>query len=149
VKNLIECFKWVEAQICVASESRLKETEDEEERQGKSMQTAENKKRRGEREEKRREEKADKSARENREERTTSKRERSGRCCPFYNLLLGCPGTGPGNTGRRMEYYVHDPTRRNPANFLRHCTIEPYLPFKKPGIVTTVGLKESGAKSDG
>jgi hypothetical protein len=105
----LNAFIWVEAQICVASESRLKETEEKEERQGKSIQTAENKKRRGERE--RREEKADKSARENREERTTPKRESSGRCCPFYNLLLGCPGTGPGNTGRRMEYYVHDPTR--------------------------------------
>jgi len=146
VKNLVECFIWVEAQICVASESRLKEAEEEEERQEKSMQTAENKKRRGERE---REEKADKSARENREERTTPKRERRGHCCPFYNLLLGCPGTGPGNTGRRMEYYVHDPTRRDPANFLRHCTIEPYPPFKKTGIVTTVGLKAGGGKSDG
>ncbi len=152
MKNLVECFIWVEAQICVASESRLKEAEEEEERQGKSMQTAENKKRRGERErerEREREEKADKSARENREERTTPKRERRGHCCPFYNLLLGCPGTGPGNTGRRMEYYVHDPTRRDPANFLRHCTIEPYPPFKKTGIVTTVGLKAGGGKSDG
>ncbi len=54
-KNLVECFIWVEAQIYVPRESRLKEAEEEEERQGKSMQTAENKKRRGERERERRE----------------------------------------------------------------------------------------------
>lgn len=54
MKNLVECFIWVEAQICVASESRLKEAEEEEERQEKSMQTAENKKRRGEREKEKR-----------------------------------------------------------------------------------------------
>jgi len=148
VKNPVECFIWVQAQIYVASESRLKETEEEEERQGKSMQTAENKKRSGEREKRRRT-----RARERTEKKeTTSKRERRGRCCPFYNLLLGCLGTGPGNTGRRMEYYVHDPTRPDPTRpgqfsaALHNRTVPT---FQKTGIMTTVGLKESGGKSDG
>ncbi len=153
MKNLVECFIWVEAQICVACESRLKGNRRGRRKVRKKHANCREQEEKGR---ERREEKADKSAREKREERTTPKRERSGRCCPFYNLLLGCPGTGPGNTpGRRMEYYVHDrpdPTRPDPTrpgqfSAALHNRTEPT--FQKTGIVTTVGLKESGGKSDG
>lgn len=148
MKNLVECFIWVEAQICVASESRLKEAEEEEERQGKSMQTAENKKRREERE---REKRRRTRARERTEKKEQLQNENVGVTAAQF-IIFFWAARAPGRETLADEWNTTsttrpDPTRPGQFSAALHNRTVPT--FQKTGIVTTVGLKAGGGKSDG
>jgi hypothetical protein len=115
------------------------------------MQTAENKTRRGEREEKRRRTRA----RERREKKEQLRNENAAVAAAHF-IIFFWAARAPGRETHRADEWnttsTTDPTRPDPTrpgqfSAALHNRTEPT--FQKTGIVTTVGLKESGGKSDG